>query len=1049
MRSSTVLSVLLVGGALANPVRRHLEERALVIEHKTVTTVVWVTEGAPAPTPEPVAPAAVVPETPQKAAVAPDYKPHRHGHAHGNAGDRAAAQAAAAQKAAEQKAAEEKAAEKKAAEEKAAEEQAAEQPAEPVAEKAPENKAPEPKAPEQKASPPAQSSGASGEVGTEGYKSAVLEHHNIHRSNHSADPLQWDDTLASYAEQVAKKCVYDHDRTPGGGGYGQNIAAGTPATQVAKILTNAFYNDEIEAYPGYDSDSPDMTNFHVWGHFSQMVWSDTTKVGCYSYNCNPAGKVELDCDPSTGASYLGKTGCGNGGMYPVFTVCNYSPPGNYAGQYKKIKAPLGQPTVTVRAHANNPVAWQMWSDESLALAKKHNRLLFLSIGYAACHWCHVMERESFASSEIAQLLNAHFIPIKIDREERPDVDAIYMNYVQATNGSGGWPLNVFVTPDLEPVFGGTYWPGPNHSMAAQNSQTVGFLQILQKMRDVWTNQEARCRESGKEITRQLRQFAEEGVHSRKVGDRSDEDALDIDLLEEAYQHFLKRYDTANGGFSVAPKFPTPVNLQFLLRLDQWANAAVNNIVGEDECKHATRMVVNTLRKMARGGIRDQIGFGFARYSVTKDWSLPHFEKMLYDQAQLLDVYLDAFIVTHDPEMLGAVIDIATYLTEPPMAAASGGFFSAEDADSYPTHADTEKREGAYYVWTLKELRTVLGDRDGNVCAQFYGVLADGNVARENDPHDEFISQNVINVTTTPAALAKQVGLAESEVVAILKEGRKKLRVYREENRPKPALDDKIVVAWNGLAIGALARTSAILVDVDAEKASRFRKAAEDAAEFIRKELFDENSKILYRVYREGRGDTPGFCDDYAFLIHGLIDLYEATFNDSYLEFADILQKSQITSFHDPTSSGFFTTTSHPSLLLHLKSGMDAAEPSSNSISASNLHRLSSLLNDDNYSKLAVETVAAFEAEVMQFPHCFAGMLGSIVMGKIGVQTVVIMGPRETAREKVKEGVGVGRTVAWGGGDWLRARNELVGSISKDKEGVMICAEGACREVESL
>ncbi|KAL8656163.1 MAG: hypothetical protein Q9226_002762 [Calogaya cf. arnoldii] len=705
----------------------------------------------------------------------------------------------------------------------------------------------------------------------------------------------------------------------------------------------------------------------------------------------------------------------------------------------------------VRAHASNPVAWQMWGDESLALAKKHNRLLFLSIGYAACHWCHVMDRESFASPEIAQLLNAHFIPIKIDREERPDVDAIYMNYVQATNGSGGWPLNVFVTPDLEPVFGGTYWPGPNHSMTAQASlmsHTVGFLEILQKMTDVWTKQEARCRESAKEITRQLRQFAEEGVHSRKLGEKSDEDGLDIDLLEEAYQHFLKKYDAANGGFSTAPKFPTPVNLQFLLRLDQWANPAVNNIVGDDECKHATRMVVNTLRKMARGGIRDQIGFGFSRYSVTKDWSLPHFEKMLYDQAQLLDVYLDAFIVTHDPEMLGAVFDIAIYLTEPPMAAAAGGFFSAEDADSYPTHTDTEKREGAFYVWTLKEFRTVLGDRDGNICARFYGVLADGNVARENDPHDEFLSQNVINTTTTPAALAKQVGLAESEVVTNLKEGRKKLRAYRDKNRPKPALDDKIVVAWNGLAIGALARTSSALIDIDPEKAKRFGKAAEDAANFIRKELFDEESKILYRVYREGRGDTPGFCDDYAFLIHGLIDLYEATFNDSYLEFADTLQKTQISLFHDSTSSGFFTTRPDPSLLLHLKSGMDAAEPSSNSISASNLHRLASLLNDENYSKLALETVAAFEPEVMEYPHCFAGMLDSVVMGKVGVQTVVVMGPLGTAREKVKQGVGVGRTVAWGGSDWLRARNELVGSIPKNKEGVMICAEGQCREAMS-
>ncbi|KAI4274383.1 MAG: hypothetical protein LQ337_003982 [Flavoplaca oasis] len=366
MRTSTVLSVLLAGGAMANPVRKHLEERALVVEHKTVTTVVWVTAGQPQPT------NAVAEDNSQKVAVAQGYKPHRHGHGHGKSGDQDAAKKAAEQKAAEQKAAEQKAAEQQAAEQKAAEQKVAEQQApeqQPAQEPAPQQPAAQPQtqpekapeqqqqAPEQKApapeekpeiSSPPQSSGASGETGTEGYKSAVLEHHNIHRANHSARALEWDDSLASYAEQVAKKCVYDHDRTPGDGGYGQNIAAGTPAKQVAKILTNAFYNNELELYPSFGSDSVDMSNFHAWGHFSQMVWGSTTKVGCYSYNCHPEGKLELDCNPATGQSYLGKTGCGTSGtgMYPVFTVCNYSPPGNFAGQYSQVKAPMGNPTVT-------------------------------------------------------------------------------------------------------------------------------------------------------------------------------------------------------------------------------------------------------------------------------------------------------------------------------------------------------------------------------------------------------------------------------------------------------------------------------------------------------------------------------------------------------------------------------------------------------------------------------------------------------------------------------------------------------------------------------
>lgn len=706
----------------------------------------------------------------------------------------------------------------------------------------------------------------------------------------------------------------------------------------------------------------------------------------------------------------------------------------------------------VRGHMENPVAWQMWGPEALGLAKKHNRLLFVSIGYAACHWCHVMERESFCSPEVAQLLNAHFIPIKIDREERPDVDAIYMNYVQATSGSGGWPLNVFVTPDLEPVFGGTYWPGPNNSMTAVGtavSGTVGFVDILEKMRDVWTQQEGRCRESAKEITRQLREFAEEGVHTHQMGEKGEGEGLEVELLEDAFQHFRKKYDKINGGFSTAPKFPTPVNLSFLLRLGHWPQT-VKDVVGETECQHASNMAVHTLRNMARGGIRDQIGYGFARYSVTKDWSLPHFEKMLYDQAQLLDVYLDAFLSTRDPEMLGAVYDIATYLTSPPMGAPNGGFFSAEDADSYASKSDTEKREGAYYVWSLKEFHDVLGEKEGDICARFYGVTADGNVASQNDPHDEFISQNVLNVTTTPSALAKKMGIPEASITQTLKSGRQKLREHREKHRPRPALDDKIIVCWNGLAISALSRTSAALQTIDPAKASECLEAAISAVVFIKKELFDPETKTLYRVYREGRGSTPGLCDDYAFFIHGLIDLYEATFDDSYLEFADILQKQQNELFTSSDSPGFYTTPSPhpPDLLMRLKSGMDAAEPSSNNISARNLYRLSSMLDDASYFEKAKETIEAFEAEVEQFPYTFSGMLGSVVTGRLGLKGVVLTGNSKEMLKRLRQTVRPNSTVlalGQGKGPWLRERNDLLKHMDVEKDGIMVCEGGACRE----
>ncbi|KAI9831224.1 MAG: hypothetical protein M1819_005152 [Sarea resinae] len=735
----------------------------------------------------------------------------------------------------------------------------------------------------------------------------------------------------------------------------------------------------------------------------------------------------------------------------------------------------------VRGHMNNPVAWQMWGPEALGLAKKWNKLLFVSIGYAACHWCHVMERESFMSNEIAAVLNSSFIPIKVDREERPDIDRIYMNYVQATTGSGGWPLNVFLTPDLEPVFGGTYWPGPNSSTVMGNEH-VGFLEILEKMRDVWNGQEERCLSSAKEITAQLKEFAAEGTMSSGAKAEDDGDGIDIDLLEEAYQHFVGRYDKAHAGFGVAQKFPTPVNLYFLLRLGQFPSA-VEDVVGAAECEHAALMAINTLRSMARGGIHDHIGNGFARYSVTRDWSLPHFEKMLYDQAQLLNVYLDAFLASKDPEMLGAVYDIATYLTDSPLTSPNGGFFSAEDADSYYRPGDTEKREGAFYVWTLKDLQTILGERNAEVCARFWGVSAHGNVSPEHDAHDEFINQNVLAVKSTPAVLSKEFGLGVDEVVGILKEGRRKLREHRERERPRPNLDDKIIVAWNGLAVGALARVSAVLEEVDPDKSRVYRDSAEKAVAFIRRELYDETTGLLKRIYREGPGEAPAFADDYAFLIQGLIELYEATFNDVYLEFADKLQKTQLSLFWDTphhttpsTGGGFFSTpASQPDLLLRLKDGMDNAEPSTNGISAQNLFRLSSLLEDPLYAARAKETIAAFAPEVLQHPSLFVSILQAVVGAECGVRCTIVCGnededgdganyrgeggERQERAKLVKDKLRAWKAEATEKPsvlvrldparrrecEWLRARNSVLSAMEIDERRILVCERGVCSE----
>ncbi|KAK7706757.1 hypothetical protein SLS57_009567 [Botryosphaeria dothidea] len=697
----------------------------------------------------------------------------------------------------------------------------------------------------------------------------------------------------------------------------------------------------------------------------------------------------------------------------------------------------------VRGHMNNPVSWQMWGPEAIELARKTNRLLFVSIG------CHVMERESFENPEIAGIINKNFIPVKVDREERPDVDRIYMNYVQATTGSGGWPLNVFITPGLEPIFGGTYWPGPGSTTVLGDHPS--FLEILERIRDVWQTQRQRCLESAKEVTTQLREFAQEGTIS-KTGEGAVGDGLDLELLEEAYMHFANKYDKQYAGFGKAPKFPTPANISFLLRLAQYPEA-VEHVVGDKECAQAREMAVETLKRMARGGLHDQIGNGFARYSVTQDWSLPHFEKMLYDQAQLLTAYLDAYTITKDPELLDAAHDIGDYLTSQPLQAPDGGFFSSEDADSLYRPNDKEKREGAFYVWTRKEFKSILGEKDAEVCARYYNVRENGNVSPEHDAHDELINQNVLAVTSTPEALAKEFGLSKDEVTKILESGRQRLLEHRNKERLRPCLDDKIVVAWNGLAIGALARFSAFLQASGSKEANKYLPAAEKAVRLIKTKLYDSTDGTMKRVYREGPGEAPAFADDYAFLISGLIDLYETTFDDAYLEFADQLQRTQIKLFWDSASGGFFSTAEgQTDLILRLKDGMDNAEPSTNGVSASNLYRLGTLFEDADYTKRAKETCEAFEAEIMQHPFLFPSILNSIVALRLGMKGIVASGSADNvdkAISKARSRVNTNTTITRIGGgaksEWLKKRNILFKSLDEKTPRVQVCEGGVCKD----
>ncbi|KAK0935676.1 hypothetical protein LTR29_012748 [Friedmanniomyces endolithicus] len=702
----------------------------------------------------------------------------------------------------------------------------------------------------------------------------------------------------------------------------------------------------------------------------------------------------------------------------------------------------------VRSHMDNPTAWQLWSPETLELARVSNRLLFVSIGYSACHWCHVMAHESFMSNDIAQLLNENFIPVKIDREERPDIDRQYMDFLQATTGGGGWPLNVFVTPDLHPIFGGTYWPNAN---SERGKHGTSFEDILQKVTTLWKEQEEKVRENGRQITTQLRDFAQEGSLGGEKAEGG-EDGVDLDVIEDAYQHYKKRFDSVYGGFGASPKFPTPVHLRALLRFGAH-NQVVRDIVGDEDVEHARYMAVKTLECMARGGIKDQIGHGFARYSVTRDWSLPHFEKMLYDNAQLLHLYLDAWLITKKELFLEMVHDIATYLTTEPMQSSLGGINASEDADSLEAEHDHHKLEGAFYVFSMNEFEKVLTGEELKVCTKYWNMQPKGNVERRYDHQGELVGKNTLCVMYDTPELAKELSMSDEEVKRAIASGKRKLLDYRNKKRPRPALDDKIVTAWNGLAIGALARTSAALSPTSSQQARSYLQGAEKAAQCIKQHLFDPSTNTLHRVYRDGPGETQGFADDYAFLISGLLDLYETTFNDSYLQLADTLQQTQIKLFWDDKGAGAFFSTpaDQPDILVRTKDGMDNAEPSTNGVSAQNLFRLGSLLNDESYGKMGKRTVCAFEVEIGQHPGLFTGMMSSVIASELGVRGLMVVGEGpavEAAVRLVREGARPNLTVLRVGGgaksEWLRGRNELLRDLDGKREMVQVCEGGACR-----
>jgi uncharacterized protein YyaL (SSP411 family) len=616
-------------------------------------------------------------------------------------------------------------------------------------------------------------------------------------------------------------------------------------------------------------------------------------------------------------------------------------------------------------HASNPVDWYPWGPEAFRKAREEDKPIFLSIGYSTCHWCHVMERESFSSPEIAAIMNENFISIKVDREERPDVDAIYMGAVQAMTGSGGWPLTVFLAPNGKPFYGGTYFP------PEARYGRPGLNSLLHSVTNSWNQERAALLQQSELVTTRIQSLTE---------GQGDEVELTPQVLKKGFDDFRVAFDAERGGFGSAPKFPRSHVLSFLLRY--WRRA---------QEPRALLMVEKTLDSMHRGGIYDHLGGGFHRYSTDSSWLLPHFEKMLYDQAILARTYLEAYQATANPEYAQVAREIFDYVLRE-LTSPEGGFYSAEDADSLPLEATAiqaaeppEKREGAFYVWSWGELQEALGEEEAKIAAYRFGVEAEGNL--DSDPHGEFRGRNVLHAAREIGAVAKQFGKDAGEVARILERARRRLFEVRNA-RPRPHLDDKILTDWNGLMIGSLAFGSRVLDE------PRYRQAAQRAADFILSELVNEEGRLLHR-YREGDSAILGSIEDYAFFSGGLFDLYEASFEARYLAESKRLTVAMEKLFWDGEGGGFyFTGRDAEKLISRTKEIYDGALPSGNSVATLGLLRVGRLTGEKELEDLADVLLRGFSAGIARAPSAYPQMLIALDFAVGPSREIVIAGTAE-------------------------------------------------------
>jgi len=617
-------------------------------------------------------------------------------------------------------------------------------------------------------------------------------------------------------------------------------------------------------------------------------------------------------------------------------------------------------------HADNPVNWYPWGKEALEKSRSEDKPIFLSIGYSTCHWCHVMEHESFENAEIADFLNEHFVSIKVDREERPDLDKVYMDAVVAMTGSGGWPMTLFLTPELKPFFGGTYFPPDNRY------GRPGFLSILEQLQKGWV-------EKKEEIIRSSQNILDQ-INSRQPTGTNKSEDFSKEILTIAFDQFAAQFDGTHGGFGGAPKFPTSHNLSFLLR---YAKGTGN--------KAALEIVEKTLIEMARGGMYDQLGGGFHRYSTDPYWHVPHFEKMLYDQAILSKTYLEAYQVTGNPLYSSVAREVFRYCLND-MRDPLGGFYSAEDADSAsdPLKPD-HKTEGAFYVWRTDEVRELLDAESANIAIAFFGMVAGGNAPQ--DPHGDFKNLNILIVKSSVQAVAKEFKKSEDEIRHILKHVRQTLLKARDK-RLRPHLDDKVLTDWNGLMISSLALGSRIFND------TTYLEAAEKAADFILEKMVRRDGRLLHR-YREGEAGIPAFLEDYAFFVHGLIDLYEASFNAKYLERAIFFTREMIRLFWDEGEGGFFLTADDgEKLILRPKDLYDGAIPSGNAVAALDLIRLNRLTAEGDFTQKVEEMIQFALPTVKRHPSGHGQMLWMFDFYFGPSKEIVLAGDRES--EKIEQ-----------------------------------------------